>query len=35
LLMHHNRGYGTRNIEVDTLSIFIDGKSGQWYNLNI
>jgi hypothetical protein len=25
--MHHNRGYGTINVEVDTLSIFINGKS--------
>jgi hypothetical protein len=27
LLMHHNRGYGTRNVEVNTLPIFINGKS--------
>jgi hypothetical protein len=27
LLMHQNRGYGTRNVEVDTLPIFINGKS--------
>jgi hypothetical protein len=25
--MHHNRVYGTRNIEVDNLPIFINGKS--------
>jgi hypothetical protein len=25
--MHHNRGYGTRNVEVDTLPIFINEKS--------
>jgi hypothetical protein len=25
--MHHNKRYGTRNVEVDTLPIFINRKS--------
>jgi hypothetical protein len=33
--MHHNRGYGTRNVEVDTLPIFITGRAKQLYNLKV